>query len=36
MNISSRSSASAASLTRMDMLLCALPVVLFLSIISLV
>lgn len=36
MNVSNRSAASAWSLTRTDMLLCVLPVALFLSIISLV
>ena len=36
MNIANRSATTAWSLTRMDVLLCVLPVALFLSIISLV
>lgn len=36
MNVANRSATTAWSLTRMDVLLCVLPVALFLSIISLV
>jgi hypothetical protein len=36
MNVTGRAGAAASSLTRMDLLLCVLPVALFLSIISLV